>query len=347
MDTAPDNPTTNKIAPGVSEQSLAEAIEKSGYPLQTVVARTLRKSFSVQEEWSYIDGDSQEQRTLDIHAWRPLYDPMAEGVQPRVRPTLNLLIECKQSVLPYVFFLSDSKPWLPDFPSLAGLAKNHIKITTDDDPSSWILDILQVLGLDAHAFLTSPRYSSTFSKCVRKGQELVLSGSESYNGLVLPLTKSVAHFQSAERPPSTAVYFDAHLVIGIGVVDAPMVGVIVGEKSASLTLVPWVRVTRHESFQAEHASERNKLRAVDIVHRDYLTAYLQEAVMPFATDFATLALKHQLPIANCEAFVAGMGKDSWGDIVSRLQPKTLSARISRAASVARRCVQADPKDETM
>lgn len=347
MDSAPDNPETNRLGTEISERHVIDAVEKSGYPLQTIVARILRTTFSVQEEWSYIDADTREHRTLDIHAWRPLYDTLFKDGQPRVRPTLDLLIECKQSTLPYVFFLSDAKPWLPEFPSLAGLAQNHIKIITDDDPSSWTYDILSALGLDSHAFLTSPRYSSTFSKCVRKGSELILSGSESYNGLVLPLSKAVSHFQTSERPPSTAVYFDAHLVIGVGVVDAPMIGVSVDGESASFTMVPWVRVIRHESLEAEHSFERTKLRAVDIIHRDYLSDYLQSAVMPYADDFAACALEHDVPIADCEAFVSSMGEDSGLDIVSRLQPKSLGKRLSRAASAARRVLASGAKKEKL
>jgi hypothetical protein len=208
-------------------------------------------------------------------------------------------------------------------------------VTSGDDPSSWQYHTLQALGLNSHPFLSTPSYSSTFSKCVRKGAGLDLSGSESYNGLVLPILKSVLHFQHSERPPTTAVYFDAHIVVGVGVLDAPMIGVTVDDTSTTLTLIPWVRVTRHESLEGPHTSERTKLRAVDIVHKDFLFDYLDQNVMPFAKDFATLALKHQVVIANCEAFVPGMGRDSWNDIETRLKPKTLAASLSRAGSVGR------------
>lgn len=339
MESPPANSATDPLGPGIKEKDLVEAIKRSGYPLQTVVARELRRNFKVQEEWSFIDSDSQEQRTIDLHAALPLYEIRGGDEQPRVRPTLNLLIECKQSVLPYIFFLSDSKPWLPDFPALAGLAKSGVTVTTDDDPSSWSFSLLHALGLESHAFLSSPNYCSTLSKCVRKGSELDLSGSESYNGLVLPLLKSVLHFQAAERPPKTAVYFDAHLVVAVGVIDAPMVGVTVDGGSPSLAALQWVRVTRHESLEGDHKSERARLRAIDIVHRHFLTEYLSHHLLPFAKDFGALALKHQMVLAECEAFIAGMGKDSWGKIESRLKQKSLVSGVSRAASVGRRMMK--------
>lgn len=50
-----DNPVTNCLGKGLDEKLILNAIEKSGYPLQTVVGNTLRNNFGVIEEWCYID----------------------------------------------------------------------------------------------------------------------------------------------------------------------------------------------------------------------------------------------------------------------------------------------------
>ena len=342
MESAPENPPANILGAGVDEEAVAAAVKLSGYPLQTVVGRALNRQFGVQEEWSYIDSDTHEQRTIDIHAGHALYDFHSGSAQLRVRPALDLLIECKQSALPYVFFLSDSTPRLTEFPTVAGLAGDHISISTDDSASTWTFGILDALGLTSHRFLTQPKYSSTFSKCVRKGGDIVLSGSESYSSLVLPLLKAVAHFYETAHPPSTAAYFDAHLVIGVGVLDAPMIGVHVQQdNSAKLVLLPWVRVLRHESLEGKHPFERSRLRALDVVHRDYLSAYVENAVIPFANDFAAVAQKNHVPIADAEAFVSGMANDSHRDIVARLEPKTVKRKLNRGAAIVRRVLGED------
>lgn len=130
MKSAKNNPQSNKLLPGLTESTLLEAVEKSGYPLQTIVANFLRayfkkgEIFHLQEEWSYRDKDENELRTIDILAEKWLWN--IEQGQPKVSPVLNLLIECKKSDLPYVFFLSPTKPWIPQFPLLAGLAKDEI-----------------------------------------------------------------------------------------------------------------------------------------------------------------------------------------------------------------------------
>jgi hypothetical protein len=334
METTPNNPSTNKLGPGLAETDVLDAVSKSGYPLQTIVADYLRSQFHVQEEWSYIDKDAQELRTIDILAEKWLYDFTQE--QPRVRPTLDLLVECKQSTLPYVFFLSSSKPWVPHFPLLAGLFGHTLILTTDDDASSWELPILRALGLDSHPFIAEePEYCMSFSKCVRKGSDVELSGSESFHGLVLPILKAMHYFQIAESPPKTASYFDCHLAIGIGIIDAPMVGVRVSEQSHNLTLLPWVRVVKHETDEIPDWQHWTRLFAIDIIHKDFLKDYLDKHVLPFAQEFSKLVIKHQQVLASGEAFAKGMAKYGSHEIEQRLEPRRMSARVSRSKIIGK------------
>jgi hypothetical protein len=328
MKKARGNPKTNAIGAGVTEGDVLTAIKKSGYPLQTITANRLQETFHVQEEWSYIDRDSGELRTIDILAQRSLFE-FRGGQQPRVRPQLTLLLECKQCQLPYVFFLSRSQPWLPQFPILAGLATDKVTVSTDDDRSTWTFSVLHGLGLDHDKFHKEAFYSTTLSKCVRKGADLELSGSESYNSLVLPLIKAMQHFKTAEKPVKTAYYFDAYLTLGIGVLDAPMIGVTVEETRTELRAIPWVRVLRHESLDADHPFERSRLYVIDVIHADYVTTYLTDHLIPFAEVFAARAIKHQEVIATGSGFISGMGRDSCGRIEERLRYKSVAGRIAR------------------
>jgi hypothetical protein len=330
MNQIDNNPISNQLGSGLTENQVLNAIEKSGYPLQTIISDTLRRQFSVQEEWSYIDRDSKDLRTIDILANLRLYD---WDSQPRVRPQLNLLIECKQSQLPYVFFLTGSPPGLPDFPMLAGLQKDEIVITSDDDPSSWHYGVLQALGLVTDPFQLSPSFCHIFSKCVRKGSELELSGSEAYNGVVLPLIKALQHFAIAEKPVQTALYFDAHLTVAVGVLDAPMVGVKMAGGVTELVLLPWVRILRHEYLSDADHWHRSKLWVVDVVHKEYFSEYIEKHLVPFVQRFAQLAIKHQHVIATGKGFASGMGRESWSNIEGRIQPMPLGTSIRRTRLV--------------
>lgn len=339
MDHTADNPASNVLGPGLTENQVRVAVERSGYPLQTIVGNLLRskpnannENFCVQEEWSFVDPDTKELRTIDLfaelrlHGWDP---------QPRVRAHLNLLIECKQSPLPYVFFQTSAAPSLLDFPAVADLRKDEIIITSDDDPSTWTLPVIDVLDLNKHPFQVAPCFCYTFSKCVRKGPEIELSGSEAYNGLVLPLVKALQHFVRAESPVDTARYFDCHLTVGIAVLDASMVGVTVEAAGPALVALPWVRVLRHEyEKEAEHW-DREQLRVLDVVHKDYLQTYLDAHLMPFATCFAERVLRHTKELATGFAFVRGMGAGSWNHLENRMRPRSPRSRLSHASAIGR------------
>ena len=99
MDHAPNNPTSNQLGPGLTEDQVRTAVERSGYPLQTIVGNLLRskpdtkeEKFCVQEEWSFVDPETNELRTIDLRAELRLH---SWDIEPRVRAHLNLLIECK------------------------------------------------------------------------------------------------------------------------------------------------------------------------------------------------------------------------------------------------------------
>lgn len=310
----------NALRAGVTEEMVADAITRSGYPLQTIVANELRDAFVVQEEWCYQDRDSGDLRALDLRAHVGLHDYDAEN-QPRVRPRLDLLVECKQSDLPYVFFLSPERHHHTDFPFIAGTAHDTIQVCTDDDRSTWTFSHIQALGLESDPFLAKgPPNCTTFSKCVRKGGDLELSGTEPYQGLVLPLVKALLHLKKAEAPPATAVYFDVHIGLGVAVLDAPMVGVDVAASGHTESMLPWVRVSRHEYVDGSHRYDRSRFLAIDIVHRSFLREYVESNAVPFAERFAALALKHHVEIAEGCGFVKGMGAESWFGIEGRLQP---------------------------
>lgn len=219
MNEHPDNPASNKLSNAISDADVLTAVERSGYPLQMVVSRYLRKALDdfnqVKEEWSYVDQDSKETRTIDILAEKPLYDK-TDNSNRRIRPALTLLMECKQSDLPYIFFLSEGLWWLPFFPMFCGLFGDAVRVKQNLNTGLGKIvktpvttSIPNGLGLDVHGFVRQPpAWSLTLSKCVRKGKEIVLSGSESYLNIVLPLLKAARHYHEIEKPPATAHYFD-------------------------------------------------------------------------------------------------------------------------------------------
>jgi len=328
MRSSSNNPVTNKLVAGVTEQAIYDAVTKSGYPLQLQVVDLIRKRFGdeernlygIVEEWSYIHKDSGEVRTIDIMAQKQLWS-IGES-QLTTRPNLALLVECKQSDMPHIFFLSSSKPWMPNFPLLAGLRSSHVTISTDDTPEQWSLPISLALAFDRHPFLNEPEHCVSFAKCERKGRRLELSGEHVFKDILLPILRAMQHFRKEETPPKARQYFDCDLTLGIAVLDAPMIGVRVSEQGPVLTFMPWVRALRHETGEARDYFT-SRLYGIDIVHKDFFESYLDEHVLPFANDVALLVKKHHEIVTTGEAFVSGFGRNTQvRGLEQRLQPPT-------------------------
>jgi hypothetical protein len=289
-----DNPSSNSLPTDITEDKLFNAVRKSGYPLQVIIAKILQdclgKYNKIQEEWCFPNDEIGEIRSIDILAQKILFDPQKI---PDVRPILNLLIECKQSQLPYVFFLSDIAALFksPSFPDFAGLHGEGIY-----GDSGIVVPILTGIGLDSHPFINNPaEYSLTFSKCVRKGKDIELSGSDAYLGIVLPLLKAMQHFKATKKPPTTAQFFDCHLPLCVGVLDAPMIGIRLVNGTQEGVYLPWVRIFRHQS---ESLRIWENISIIDIVHKDYFHTYLNSHVLPFAKVFAKKCKTYQRRLAK-------------------------------------------------
>jgi hypothetical protein len=327
-----DNPRGNVIGKGLTEEQVEEAVRRSGYPLQTIVARSLSDTFHVREEWSFVDDDTEELRTLDILATRGFYDAAEHS---RVRPTLDLLIECKQSDLPYVFFLASNRTWLPKFPALAGLFSAKITAITDDDPSSWTTTIQSALGIDQDPFVMGgPKHCMSLSKCMRKGKDLEVSGAETFNGIVLPLMKALKHFQKQETPPPTFYAHDMHMALAVAVIDAPMIAVDVSNAGQKLTYEPWLRVIRDQAIPSEDRSDRSQILAIDVVHKDFFETYVTDHVITFAERFSAKALKHAVEIVTGEAFAPKLGSRSFAGF-SEMVPRKALKKAARPLTVGR------------
>jgi len=319
---------------GITEADIEDAIEFSGYPLQTQVANLLREAkFFVQEEWSYIDDETCALRAMDILARKRLFEPSKEAY--RVRPTLNLIIECKKSEYPFVFFLSNGSVHTTDFPYIAGLRNEKITISTDDSPSTWTYDPVSALGAQKHQFLASPPYHCmTFSKCARAGKKVVLSGDEPYNSIILPLVKSLKHLKRIEMPKETHVYFDCHIGVAVGVLDAPMVGVTLEEGKSKVTALQWVRVYRHQTEKDASKFEGQQILGIDLVQKQYFEEYLNKHLLPFGAEFSEKAIKHHKVLSSGHGFVTAMDKSWHRNIEPYLRDSTITSKAKRVVAAA-------------
>lgn len=278
MDQHPKNPLANRLPTGVDEAKLVEAVKVSGYPLQSVVARSLSEFFGVVEEWGYTDRTTQEHRTLDLWAHREI-----EVTTPPGHVRLYLLVECKRSDLPFVFFPPGVQrvPW--DFPQIVGLGHFSLGVangTQDATPAAFFCAA-------ESPFVTEPRLAVTFTRAQRKSKDFELSGEVPFNQVVMPLASAAEQMRKIFHGGGTP-----SIVLSVCVIDGPMLVASGTPEAPSLALEPLVRVVHQESVQnANHWERRNF--AVDFVHREFLRTYVTEQVLPFANVLATRMIDYR------------------------------------------------------
>ena len=269
------NPPKNKLHEGLNEEELIRSITTSGFPLQGVVANLLKSNYGVTEEWSYIDRDSEGLRSLDVFAFRKLTS------SETITPYTVMLIECKSSVHPYVFFQNSVKRSFP-FPTICGLRPVKIQQRVGRENTSQECKAANILGLDDTTFGKTPPICSAFTQAIAKGNKVHVSGTDPFNSIVMPLVKATDHAMSlyGTLPSNQDKKLFPTLILNICVIDAPMIVVGNPDNGQSVRLEPWVRILRQEA-----KPNRNYIRyehyVVDVVHRGYLKPFFNTRIEEF------------------------------------------------------------------
>ncbi len=291
MKQKPSNPERNRIPTGIREADLINGIEKSGYPLQSVVAdRLVKRGFNVTEEWGYSDRDSGDTRSLDVLA-------SSEGrfdLRAEVIPGIVLMIECKKSEHPYIFFRMVTRPDMLWFPSVFGLPYGGVSLweknSSKNPERHELVSASRALGLCELPFVSlGTDRAASFSQARPNGNKVELSGANPFNSLVLPLSKAADHARSvyghAHSPDNSGVF--ARAALSVAVLDAPMILVEGPDRVAEPVYTPWVRIVRQEPNVAPLSGDTPfRHSAIDAVHIDFFDKYLEDHLTPFAQQFS-------------------------------------------------------------
>jgi len=281
----PGNPASNRLPPGVNDQDMIDAVSRSGYPLQVRVAAELDPQFSIVEEWGYIDRETKEPRSLDVHGYLSIvHDPASQ-----FHPELVLLIECKRSDLPFVFFQS-AVPTIPrEYPSLFGFRRERFELHKSGSGYREIAPG-EFLSLHDLPFIAQgPPVSRAFAKAERAGKaldltkSLDLSGEVPYRTVLMPLASALHHWAGMRKVDGDRALYYPSLTLMLCVLDAPMVLATGRPESPELALHPWIRVVRQESYQ-QHVWTSYRHYVVDFVHVSHLSTFVAQEVLPFARE---------------------------------------------------------------
>ncbi|WP_151775497.1 hypothetical protein [Streptomyces abyssomicinicus] len=310
-------PPFAQLFSGVTVGKIRDVISKSGYPFQAVIAEVFRESslrdagqLEIQEEWAYVDRESGETRSVDLFV-NTVFRHGYEHPESKIRASLSLVVECKQSELPYIFFLRHSPPTSRStFPEFGGLNSTDIRvfpegelggIRQNEDFSIW-MSASDALALHELPFFNAPApYAISLAKAVRRGAKLELTGEEAYRGITLPLLKAADHLHSLNQPQPNSVLVFPKIIVNLAVVRAPMVGTFLHAGEQELMALPWVRVghlepTLPDQLDRQRARITGNVRYFDVVHESFLPRYL-EVLARDATSAAERLHLHSTEIA--------------------------------------------------
>ncbi|MFF0572382.1 hypothetical protein ACFYT7_32750 [Streptomyces sp. NPDC004041] len=293
MSNAHNVPEFAQLNNGMNPDDLKEAISRSGYPFQARAAASLRSRLAnhfddvnIQEEWEYTDSETQQARSVDIFADIGVLNFDRRVYKSPLMPIfcrLNLIIECKQSENPYIFFLRDAPPeGAPSFPEMLGPIKEEVKVFARNNEgevrdSATVLGVRDLLGFYEFDFVLPPLpYAVSLAKAVRNRSKLEITGEETYRSLTYPLLKAVDHLKATVQSGSPSE-LQERFIVPIAVVRAPMIGsVFSGEGEQRLISLPWVRVSKMEPARISVAGKNSGavIRYYDVVHESYLDTYV-------------------------------------------------------------------------
>lgn len=308
MKAHPRNPVANNLPPGVSEDQLVAAVTDSGYPLQAIVAGNLAAYFSVTEEWGYVDRATGEHRSLDVFGYKTL-----KPCSDRLVPSLTLLVECKRSELPFVFFTPGVPRIPPGFPSIFGFAKDKFELHVARTSMKYVAPADFARLADLPFVGMGPPMAVAFARAERQGKTFELSGAVPFNQVVLPLVSALTHLRTVyASTPNQPKYFPS-IVVCLCVIDAAMVIATGPSENPQLELHPWVRSVRQEASD-DSKSRSTQHYVVDCVHQAFLTEYVEEHLLPFSRSVAERLLEKEAIVFAGKATVSDLSGWSWSEL---------------------------------
>jgi hypothetical protein len=317
MRQAINNPPDNQLYKGTSEAAVIEAIDLAGYPLQSVVADHLVAHFGVTEEWGYIDRDTQAHRSLDVFAFKTFGEA---GKVASIACHAAVLVECKRSRAPFVFFQRVADRPVPGYPSIAGSADGSVTLKAPSSRSQRSVAVADVLGLRDVAFVAdAPPRCSAFTRAELHGERVRMSGEEAYNGVVLPLVKAADHAANLYNTAERTGHRSLTMLLPVAVLDAPMLLIESPTKSRDPIATPWVRIVRQEA-KGTDTSGWFRWYAIDAVHASYFPTYLEHHLLPFLQVFADRVSQQSL-VLRSGGVVPDLATWVWSDIQADSSPR--------------------------
>lgn len=264
--------------PGTPE--ILAALTEAGWLLEQRAARVLTsKDLHPRSGWAYEDVDDPGvSRELDIWSFRRLLN----DEDARVSVTMRLLVECKQSSLPYVAIGQQLPDWrFKENPTQHVLPVRSLPVRKEG-PRTWSESAWEALGFRA---LAAEMGETTFratqlTRLDRRGSGWTASNAGIFTSLVFPLAKALRASQKGitsrdytPAPTRRDSYLDFALHFPVVLIGCPLYVVDASKEDPVVTQREWTTAMRElKSKNIDGTFE------IDIVTESAFPDYVDEKI---------------------------------------------------------------------
>jgi hypothetical protein len=279
----------------VSKEEILQLLKESGYPLEQEVASCLEKiEWSPTLNYAFTDVETDNSREIDVLAERAFWElrhikaqnqkkeqqskKKWETIEQKIRVNVELLIECKKTKSPIVFFCRP-KQSMDFFPTHADNiiqysgVRPEVTVKPWNELSTHCYSIGQFLnfGQISHYFKCKDK-ATQFCKIHREGKNFRADHGEVYQSFVVPLIKAV-ECQKMLHPYTAKTYADMFLYYPILVEEGEIFKV--NPECDTLTETNHVELSRY--YYSNKIAGRYR---IDVVRKDYLCNFIEKTLTP-------------------------------------------------------------------
>ncbi|MGY5129919.1 hypothetical protein [Streptomyces nigrescens] len=278
--------------PSPSGEEVIEALERTGFLLEQRVAKITRSMrFAVTTGKAFKDPDEKKSREVDIFAVTRVF----RAPELDVQVTAQVIIECKNSLGPYVILGREPSPHdRVKVPYSHTLPVRSIRWIEENGDNRWIHRGIPTWNwLGFHRVPHSPNLDDKKGvQMVRmqlNGKKWQADNSSIFDSLTVPLMKAVEAFRPPPAPYASDQrprYACLNLCFPVVVTSGELYYVDGESENPSTEAVDWVTV--------ERGIEMATLSGVfnmDVVTYPALTRYLKDRVLPFCEEVAAEVAK--------------------------------------------------------
>jgi len=294
----------------ISKEKILQCIKKSGYPFEQIVASCLEEvKWYPTLNYAFTDFETTVSREIDVlaekHIW--IESLSKQQNQPLVRLNAELLIECKQTKSPLVFFCRPKQ--ISDFfctpnneiVQYSGI-KSEVVVKPRNERDTYSFTASQFLRFGKLSHYSKSKEKATqFCKIYWKGKDLRADHAEVYQSFIVPLIKAVAYQKMLRRPKPTWRYFDMYLHYPIMIVKGDIFKV--DSECKSIEGVNHVELVRNY-----YSAKIGGTYHIDVVSESYFRKFVDDVLMPSIKTMEKEVRKRDKALAKGEMRVRSIDK---------------------------------------